>query len=72
MSWQNDRSIAAEFSTDGELMVSMSDLVGWLRDCAAAWETIHPCHARAAEAIANSLTDHWLDTTANLLDGSGS
>ncbi|WP_374457733.1 hypothetical protein [Nocardioides sp.] len=69
--WEQHEAIDGEINADGELMISISDTIAWIRACADGW-TDHPCHANAATAIADSLLQHWIDTTSNLVDGSGS
>jgi hypothetical protein len=71
MSARDATAIAAEYSRlTGELMVSTSDVVTWLRACAKAQP--HPCHRLVYDALADELTSFAIDATRHQLDGSGS
>lgn len=65
--WEQARTIEARHSPgNGELMLSASDVVAWLR---AHAETIQPrAHGPAVDLIADSLSDLLLDATRSMLD----
>ena len=66
--WEDDRGIDAEISpVTGEVMLSASDVVAWLRECAKTMEPRHLC-TPGIEAIADRLADNWLKATRNLVD----
>lgn len=68
--WEQGQHIYAEISpVTGEVMLSASDVIAWLRFNGGC---IQPVHVRpAAIALADALTDRWLDATRNLIDGGG-
>jgi hypothetical protein len=71
VSWHDDRRIRAEISErNGEVMLSASDVVAWLRACATE---VKPASDRTATAgrLADLLANEWLEaawTYANASD----
>jgi hypothetical protein len=71
-SWEQDRSVDYQRNaTTGELMLSASDVLAWIRFCALA-NAAHPCYRIAYTALADQLASTLIDTTRPLVDGSGS
>lgn len=70
--WEQEGSIDAAYrdGTTGELMLSASDVVAWLRHHAT---TAKPCRVGPiADTLADHLSSLCIDATRNLVDGSGS
>jgi hypothetical protein len=65
--WEHERTIEARRSPEnGELMLSASDVVAWLREHA---KTITPrCYGPALDCVADSLAGLLLDATRGMLD----
>lgn len=50
--------------SEGELMVSIADVLTWLRNCEAAWQgTRDDSPQRVAAWLGDELRDLWLDGT---------
>lgn len=71
--WEQAQAIDAEYRSDdkgGELMLSASDVVAWLRHHGT---TQKPCRiGPPAETLADHLADLCFDATRDLVDGSSS
>lgn len=65
--WEQEQTIEARPSPDnGELMLSASDVVAWLR---AHADTIQPrCYGPALECVADNLAGLLLEATRGMLD----
>lgn len=70
--WEQDRGIGSSVDpTTGELVLSASDVLAWIRDIADA-NAAHPCYHRAYTALGDELADGLLEATRSYVDGSGS
>lgn len=48
--------------SNGDLMVSIADVLQWLRNCETAWETVCDDRPqRVAEWMGDTVRDIWLD-----------
>lgn len=67
--WEHDKRIHSECSRrTGELMLSASDTLAWIRACAGI--STHPCAKAAFEALADSLASDCIDATSGFMDRS--
>lgn len=67
--WEHDNRIHSEISGGtGELMLSASDAIAWIRACAAI--TTHPCAKASFEALADTLASDCINATSGFLDRS--
>lgn len=71
--WESEGRVDSEISRDtGELMISASDVLAWIRSNANT-HAGHPCNTdRAYHALADALADSMLDATLGFVDGSES
>lgn len=69
--WETDETIEAHYHrVTGELMLSASDVLAWIRSTAEI--QTHGCHRVAYTAMADRMAEFLIDETRHLVDGSGS